>query len=158
MAYAFPAVDAVVLYFTQSRYRSSRDRFRFHLGQLRSFPEYIQSWNGEIAAEWERVQARPSDAGLVRIPIEQLERYAGSYVHDDYEDEVFVKGDTLFYVIPDESATVPLHPLSRTSFIAGHSCSGLVFRITFLPGEDGTVNRFHLESRDGWEGIFERRR
>jgi len=71
---------------------------------------------------------------------------------------VFIKGDTLFYVIPDESATVPLHPLSETSFIAGHMCSGLVFMITFLTDEDGTINRYRLESRDGWEGIFERRR
>lgn len=157
MAWAFPALDAVVLYFTQSRDRSERERFLSILSQVQPFSEYTTSrWNTEVIVGWERVRA--GTAPLAEVAPELLQRYAGSYVHEDYEDEVFIENGTLFYGISDpQSVTVPLHPLSRTTFIGGDRC-GMVVRITFLPDEGGTVNRYRNEGRDGWEGIFEKRR
>ncbi len=153
MAFAFPALDSVVLYFTQSRNRSARDRFLFALGRMQPFNEYATSrWNTEVAAAWERLQART--APLAEVAPELLQRYVGSYVHEDEVGKVFADGDTLFYVVPGVSAPVPLQPLSETSFMAGHC--GLVFRVTFLVGSDGMVGRHHIETRNGWEGVLER--
>lgn len=159
-AYAFPALDAIALYFTQSRFRSYREAFTFHLGQIPPFAEHSFSrWNAEIEAEWRSLQGRTSDAGFVEIPHGQLERFAGSYVlGDSPPQQVIVRGDTLLFARSGDVSPAPLLPLSPTTFIGSHECDGLVFRITFLPAEDGTVDRYRIETPEGWDAIFERHR
>lgn len=43
LALGFPAIDAVVLYFTQSRGHDQRVRFQSHLGRVRPFGEFVVS-------------------------------------------------------------------------------------------------------------------
>ncbi|HEM47193.1 MAG TPA: hypothetical protein ENO23_09150 [Alphaproteobacteria bacterium] len=86
----------------------------------------------------------------------QLARYVGSYGGPGLQHELLVRADTLFYRLPENAATVPLHPFAPHVFIGHDACLDLLFRITFDAEEDGTINGYRAEVEDGWTGAFRR--
>lgn len=154
LALAFPAIDAVVLYFTQSRYHDERTRFRSYLAGVSPFANFMTAeGKPEIERQWSAI--RSGDGGRPRTSPGQLTRYVGSY-SGPVEHEVLLRGDALIMRLRD--AAVPLHPVSPHVFLGNDDCADRLFRITFTEAEDGTISRYRLEFADGLTGDFERKR
>ncbi|MDX1479488.1 MAG: serine hydrolase [Saprospiraceae bacterium] len=158
MAYAFPAFNTIVLYFTQSRGRSNRRVFLTDLGRIPEFYPYVQyRWN-DIEKVWHEVLNGSDRSHRSAVPAEQLMQYAGTYRHDAFVDEVIFSNDMLYHSIPECASPVLLHHVTETTFIGRYTCPCVdnIFTITFSLSEDGKVNQYKIESNYGWQGVFNR--
>ncbi len=164
LAYAAPELDAIVLFFTQSRGNLTRDHFLSELGQISPFDAYVVSrWNREIEAQWKELsgQAAGTESAGVRsavMPAEQLERYAGTYVRLGAEHVMVVEGEALRSTFPRTAEGSLLLPVSQSTFLTQDPCSGIVFRFTFETGADGAVDGYLIESNAGRSVAFEKQR
>ena len=163
LAYAMPELDAIALYFTQSRASPSREHFLAQLGQIPPFDAYVAGlWNGEVDAQWEAIRTRasgtdPSEGRPVVVPAELLERYAGTYrVERGAEHVLAVEGNALRSSFPRTAEGSLLLPLSSSVFLTQDPCTGTVYRFTFEVGTDGTVRGYRIDSNDGRSVIFQR--
>jgi CubicO group peptidase (beta-lactamase class C family) len=81
LAIALPALDAIVLYFTQSRGPGVREPFRFHLSRLPGFEGHVASSRiGMLVAD--------GDVPAVALRAGERSRYPGTYV-----GSLFVRGE-----------------------------------------------------------------
>jgi len=156
LALAFPTIHAAVLYFTQSRFHDERGRFRSYLGRVPPFDDFVTSERKpEIERQWEEIRSQYREQ--VRIPPSQLKRYVGSYDGSGMKHEVLVREDTLFYRVPEDSTTVTLRPVAPHVFIGHDACMDYLFRVTFEPAEDGTINGYVVDFVDRGSEAFRRR-
>jgi CubicO group peptidase (beta-lactamase class C family) len=161
LAIALPALDAIVLYFTQSRGPGVREPFRFHLSRLPGFEGHVASSRiGMLVAD--------GDVPAVALSAGERSRYPATYVgsvfvggeerlRDEWTYEVRLDDDGLLGYLARRgiAASGPIpsrHHLIHTgdgAFMPGRMVQGRVVEI--LPG---VRVRFSMSETGG--GVYDR--
>ncbi len=154
MAFAWPALDSMVLYFTQSRGHNRRENFLELLANLEPFAAHTRSrLNLDVLEAWKQSEDQRREP--VALSPDQLARLTGSFSGWGETHEVFQLDGGLRYRLEGEEA-IPMRPLSPLRFVSRDDCRDHFFLITFLPEEDGRIDRYQILDRGGLKGMFER--
>ncbi|MEJ2258052.1 MAG: serine hydrolase [Woeseiaceae bacterium] len=165
IALAIPGMDAMVLFFTQSRGSEPRLRLFAEFARLELFGNVFprNPMADEMDSQWESIRAdnggaSESGAGGLQPDEENQSRYVGTYAHPRFEHKIVYERSGLAYSFGDPPGLAPMFPLSEGIFIGEHPCAGFKFRVTFDTNDTGAVAGYSLEVSLGWQGEFERRK
>ena len=164
IALAIPGMDAMVLFFTQSRDSSSRSWLFAEFARLALFGNVFprNPLADEMDSQWESIRA--ANVGLggqgaedSQPDEENLTRYVGTYAHPRFEHKIMYESSGLAYSFGDPPGLAPLRSLSEDVFVGEHPCHGFKFRVTFDSNDAGDVAGYSLEVSSGWQGEFRRK-
>jgi CubicO group peptidase (beta-lactamase class C family) len=154
LAMAFPELDTVVLFFTQSRRSRARVRFMEALADVEPFSDLLPNDPRRLAFEeqWEEASEQTQEAP------ENPDKYVGTYSQysqGDLQHEVVFQDNQLGYIFSSSSVATSIKQISDGVFIGRHPCYHMLFRITFDPVSDEKP-KYRFEASDGGEVEFSR--
>jgi CubicO group peptidase (beta-lactamase class C family) len=157
LAVAFPGVDAMVFFFTQSRGSRSRQRFMEELSLVDPFSGILPGSprNEEIRKQWAALQKSTTDlSNATDASGAFLDQFTGKYRHGNLEHQIKIQGDSLSLEFATRPQQVQLLRAEDDVFLGRHTCLHLTFRVTFEPDNEGGISGYRFEAADGFEADF----